>query len=124
MFTAGCFSYKARPIAGLVQGDPIVASLNDAGRAAVATALGDSIARAEGVFASSDAVGVRMYVNDVVFLSESSAPRSNIMVTLPNSAIDSVSTKKLEKLSSLWFVAALGAATFVLSKIIKVQPTL
>jgi hypothetical protein len=123
LLNTACYTYNAYQAAELASGQRIVVTLNEAGRQSLATELGDSVARAEGDVVSVSASGVRMRVTDVEFMSESSAPRSHVDVTIPNSEFNSVTTRRLSIPRTAALTAVIVAGLVALIRGINVDPS-
>lgn len=123
MLNTGCYAYNARSMAELAPGEHVTVELNSAGRTQVAPTLGDSIVRLRGDFVSSGADGLHINVTDVQFASQISSPRSLVPITLPSAAYDSVTTRKLEKASTVWIGLGVAAAITVLIMSVNTNPS-
>ena len=116
MLNTACYSYGARSISELHVGDVVSVAITPSGRELMSQNVGDSVAVVEGKYLSDDAAGLHLNVTDAKFLSGISAPRDGISLTLPRSAYDSVSTKKLSLATTAWVVLGVAAGIVILAK--------
>ncbi|HEY7897245.1 MAG TPA: hypothetical protein VIC03_02435 [Gemmatimonadaceae bacterium] len=123
MFNSACYAYSAKPPAELSPGENVVVALNNTGRDAIVSTLGDSIESAEGKFISNDVAGIHVNVTDVHFLSGISSPRSDVPITMPRIAFDSVTTKKLSIPMTTLLVAGIAAGLVALIAGVNVNPS-
>lgn len=114
MLNTACYSYNARSISELHEGDAVSVAITPSGRQMLSESVGDSIASLRGKYVSEDAAGVHLSLTDAQFLSGISAPRDGINVTLPRAAYDSVSTRKLAVASTAWVVLGVVAGIAIL----------
>ncbi|MEO7104631.1 MAG: hypothetical protein ABI311_14615, partial [Gemmatimonadaceae bacterium] len=115
MLNTACYSYNARPISDLHEGDVVSVAITPSGRQLLSQNVGDSVAAVRGKYVSNDAAGVHVNLTDAQFLSGISAPRDGINVTLPRAAYDSVSTRKLAVASTVWVVVGVVAGIAILA---------
>ncbi len=123
MLNTACYATNTRPISELKPGEEVILPLTPAGRELIASAVGDSVQLATGRYVSDDIAGIHVNVTDVQFISGISSPRANVAVTLPRSAYDSVTTRKLAKATTGWLVLGIAAAIVVLIKAINTNPS-
>ncbi|MEO9046415.1 MAG: hypothetical protein ABI331_03200 [Gemmatimonadaceae bacterium] len=114
MLNVACYAYNPQTPGELKPGEDVFVHVNAAGRAILSQDVGDSVDVVEGKYVSGDAAGVQIAATDVQFISGISSPRSDVAVTLPRAAYDSVTTKKLAIASTGWLIAGIVAGVIVL----------
>ena len=123
MLNVACYSYDPRTPGELKPGENVFVHVNAAGRAILASSVGDSIDVVQGKYVAGDAEGLQVAATDVQFLSGISSPRSNVSVSLPRAAYDSVTTKKLAVATTGWLIAGIVAGIIVIIKSVDVNST-
>ena len=118
MFTTACYTYDMKAPSDLMAGQEVEVVVNNVGRVALTSDLGDDVARFDGnVVTVTDSV-LRVSVNHVDFLNGSSGGFPGGTVSVPRDAITSVRTKQFSRsktaVAAIGIVAALVAAIGVL----------
>ncbi len=109
ILTTACYTYDPRSPGEVTPGQHIVVTVNNVGRVALTADLGDDIATVEGDLTSSDTAGIHMRVTEATYLSGTATEMAGVPVTIPTSAIVSVTTKQFSRSKTVAVVAGIGA---------------
>ena len=87
MFTTACYTYTVRSPGDFSAGKIVSAQLNNVGKVAVTSAIGDDASVVEGKFVSADETTVNVEVTRVDYVSGSSTTFPGVAVAIPRNGI-------------------------------------
>lgn len=110
MFSTACYTYTVRSPGDLSAGRMVSAQLNNVGKVAVTSTIGDDALVVEGKFISADETNVNVAVTRVDYASGSSTTFPSVAVTIPRNGILVLNEKEFSRAKTTAIALGLGAA--------------
>ena len=110
---SGCYSFIQKPVTDVAPDEVIEASINDAGRVALAARAGPEITRLQGRVVSRSDTTINLMVSQVMYISGTSNRWQGQELTLRNQDVTQVSERTFSRSRTLILAVIIGAVAAI-----------